>query len=396
MLETIREFALGLGSRPPDADDLRRRHAEFFLSVAEDAFDGIRSPKQPLWLERMEAEQDNFRSALRWALDVDDPSVALGITVGMSELWYLRGPVTEGRRWLTEALDRAPSVTETRAWALDWAGFLAAEQGDTIQAAALLEESIRCAEEAGAHAIQALAISHLTGALPPNRDDEIVTLGREAVSLARGAGNRLLLADTIGNLGESLRERGDFGAASVAYEESLTLHRQMGDPASTALCLVNLAEMAILAGDLMRASALASEALDLAQPLGDRRHVAFARAASGWIALAKRRPDDAASEFVAALELQAELGYAHASVSILRGLAGCAAANGDVARAGRLDAVATRCEAEIGHVPTVADSNIHGGYLDELQATTDPAVWEAEARIGETMSLEEAIAYALA
>jgi hypothetical protein len=47
-------------------------------------------------------------------------------------------------------------------------------------------------------------------------------------------------------------------------------------------------------------------------------------------------------------------------------------------------------------VPTVADSNIHGGYLDELQATTDPAVWEAEARIGETMSLEEAIAYALA
>lgn len=82
-------------------------------------------------------------------------------------------------------------------------------------------------------------------------------------------------------------------------------------------------------------------------------------------------------------------------VGVLFGLAGVAAARGDVVRAARLEAAGERSEEVLGHQPTVADSGIHLRYLDELRRPTDPAVWDETAREGRAMSLGEGIAYVL-
>jgi predicted ATPase len=391
MLETIREFALERFEERTDAEAFRRRHADYFLAIAEAADSELKGPDQATWIERLDMEHDNHRAALRWALDGADPELGLRLVVELNHVWVQRRPVSEIRMWLVQALERtSPVATEVRARALQQAGFLAAEQGE--EAIALLEEAIRCAHEVGSMAVEAKAMSGLSFFRSP---EEMVPLGQEAVTLARGSGDRWMLAITLNNLGEAYREAGDNAAATGAYEEGYQLLRAMGDRSRSAFVLGNLAEMAILADDLPRARTLSSEALEVAEAMGNQRQVSSAQAALGWIALAEGTLDEAREHFDVSLALSRDLGANQLSVDAIYGLAGIAAAEGDVIRAARLEAVASRFEQILGHQPTAADSGIHARYLEELRDTTDPRVWEEAAHGGEGMSLDEAIAYAL-
>ena len=63
MYETIREFALERLEASGEADEIRRRHAEHFLALAEEAEPHLRHEEDD-WLDRLEAEHDNVRAAL--------------------------------------------------------------------------------------------------------------------------------------------------------------------------------------------------------------------------------------------------------------------------------------------------------------------------------------------
>ena len=395
MLETIREFAHDRLEETSEAETLRGRHAAYFVAMAMSGDPESRGSGRSEWLERIDAEHDNHRATLRWALDGGDPDLGLQLIVELRYSWYLRRSISEARRWFAEAIERTPPLpTEVRAKALDWAGYLAGEQGE--DAIALFEESIRCAREAGATATEAMATSHLSGFLPPDRAHERVPLGQRAVALARASGDRWALPNTLNNLGELHRADGDLVSASVAYEESLLLLREMEDISRVALLLSNLAETAIVAGDAGRAQALATEALEHAESLGDRRHAALAHAALGWVALDHKLLDEASDRLSTAITLMNELGFRGLSVTLLFGMAGVAAARGDVSRAARLEALADRFEELLGSQPTPADAGIHTRYLNELRASTASSVWDAAAREGASMSLEQGIEYALA
>ncbi|MDQ3809955.1 MAG: helix-turn-helix domain-containing protein, partial [Chloroflexota bacterium] len=58
LLETIREYALERLQASGEADALRRRHADYYLALAEEAAPRIVGPEQVTWLDRLEAEQD--------------------------------------------------------------------------------------------------------------------------------------------------------------------------------------------------------------------------------------------------------------------------------------------------------------------------------------------------
>ena len=123
---------------------------------------------------------------MRWSFAEGDPALGLKLAARAGQFWYLHGGISEGRRWLDLAVTSGPaSASEDRAIALDWAGYLAAEQGD--DAVELLEASRRCALDAGALRIAAQATSHQSVFLPVDRRDEMVALGEEAVALARAS-----------------------------------------------------------------------------------------------------------------------------------------------------------------------------------------------------------------
>jgi predicted ATPase/DNA-binding SARP family transcriptional activator len=89
MLETIREFALERLEARGDGEAVRRRHAAFYLVLAEEAEPGLLGPQQREWVERLESERDNIRAALSWALDAGEPEVGLRMGSSLWRFWQV-------------------------------------------------------------------------------------------------------------------------------------------------------------------------------------------------------------------------------------------------------------------------------------------------------------------
>ena len=109
MLETIREYAAERLEESGEVEELRRRHAAYFLGLAEEAEPNLRgSPGD--WLDRLEREHDNFRAALDRLEASGAGETALRLAAALWRFWYLKGHLAEGRQRLEGVLrDGRPS-----------------------------------------------------------------------------------------------------------------------------------------------------------------------------------------------------------------------------------------------------------------------------------------------
>ena len=192
MLETVHEFAREKLEESGEAEEIKRAHAQYFLTLAEEAYPELKRPNQLEWLERLEAEHDNMRAALSWALERKEAEVALRLGGALWWFWSVRGYHSEGRRWLEEALAiEGRGSPEVRAMALAGAGSLASEQGDLDRAQEACEEGL-----------------------------ELLAHEREASEA------KLWL---LAYLGWVAWEREEYGQATQLFEEGLALSREMSD-----------------------------------------------------------------------------------------------------------------------------------------------------------------------
>ena len=193
MLMTIREFAWERLLTSPEADDVRRRHAEFFLDVAEKAEPNLTGPDHMKWLDGVESDHDNFRGALRWSIEKDQAEVGLRIGGALWRFWHLRGHFTEGRAWLTELLGLPSGVARTaaRAKGLNGIAGLVYWQADYELAATYWNESLSIWQEMGdrgqiGEVLYSLA--YLAGVAGDNR--RAIELFEQSIALFQEAGNR--------------------------------------------------------------------------------------------------------------------------------------------------------------------------------------------------------------
>src|SRR5829696_699880 len=118
MLEPIRQYAREKLEEGGEGEEARRRHATFFLALAEEAEPRLRGPEDVEWLERLETEHDNMRAALSWALERGEVELRLRLAGALGWFWEAHGHYSEGRRWLEEALakdDRASVAARVKA-----------------------------------------------------------------------------------------------------------------------------------------------------------------------------------------------------------------------------------------------------------------------------------------
>src|SRR5829696_5077666 len=143
MLETVHEYAREKLEESGEAEEVKRRHAEYFVALAEEAHPELKGQDQLEWLQRLEAEHDNTRAALTWALRQEKVELGLRLAGALQRFWWTRGYDSEGRRWLEGALamDGRGSV-ESRAMALAGVGALASHQGDFDRAEEALVEGL--------------------------------------------------------------------------------------------------------------------------------------------------------------------------------------------------------------------------------------------------------------
>jgi len=76
LLETLRQYALERLDAHDAGDTARRRHADHYAQLAETAAPELLGRHELDWRPRINAEIDNFRAAVTWALDRDDPNDA--------------------------------------------------------------------------------------------------------------------------------------------------------------------------------------------------------------------------------------------------------------------------------------------------------------------------------
>jgi predicted ATPase/class 3 adenylate cyclase len=296
LLETIREFAAERLDARGETDAIANRHAEHFGDLALRAEPHLVAEDQAAWLERVQQEHDNLRTALRWAVDGHRAELAVRTSAALWRFWQQRGHLTEARRWLEQVLTLDGASDEARFAALIAAGGIAYWQSDVAGAERHYEEARATARSIGdrhrevevlydlgyipgmrhdyagarvrfeevqalaaaigdreteAHAEAALAWTHM---LLGNYDDSI-RLAAHAMDYFRKAGNRFEVIDQIATTAQARRLRGDLAEARVLFLEALRLLGEAKDLPMTGRVLFMLAATASAQGrheDAMR------------------------------------------------------------------------------------------------------------------------------------------------
>ena len=119
MLETIREFAAERLGESGDEGQLRRRHARFFLELAQSlgmTYESIEVHGRQRHDVAI-AEQENFRSAIDWAFE-DDVELAARIAVALEGFWVALSPFEAVRRFgaLLERAEGLPYGLRAGCW----------------------------------------------------------------------------------------------------------------------------------------------------------------------------------------------------------------------------------------------------------------------------------------
>ena len=359
MLETIREYALERLAASGADGELRKRHVDYFLSFAEEAARGLFGPATASWLDRVESDHANLRTAVRWCIEHRDAARGLRMAAALWSFWYIRGHATEGRRLLAAllALPEGDNASTHRAKALLGAGQLALTQGDHAAAWTSVQESI--------------AIHRLIGDEP-------------------GTAEALLAAGFVARLQE------EYQTATTLLDEGLTLARATGHAFITAACLHHLG---MIAGDVHHdndaARRLLEESLQTYRTLDFPRFVALVRLSLGIVALAEADLDCASDTLRQSLTGMQQVGEKLGIHGALDAFGHLASTQGQTERAVKLAGAADRLRATSGTQSWPVVQRTCAQWLGSARQTLDEPTYQAAWQQGQTMNREEAIAYAL-
>jgi tetratricopeptide (TPR) repeat protein len=124
---------------------LRQRHVSYFAGFATQAQEYLFSRMGEEWLDRLEADYDNFRSTLVWLhADPQKVETAWQIMLALSWEWYRRGYLNEARKWYERAVQESEILGQAalRGQILIQAGLIAMWQSDLPLAAQLMESGL--------------------------------------------------------------------------------------------------------------------------------------------------------------------------------------------------------------------------------------------------------------
>ena len=128
---------------------------------------------------------------------------------------------------------------------------------------------------------------------------------------AKGAiqkpGDRLGMAESLGELGNVCADRGDLQAAEEHYMRALLLYQEIGDKFGTGVCFANLGLVHRGRGDLERAEEYLGKALTTKEEMGDRWGVAAALANLGHVYADRGDLEGAEERFKKALAIFEEM-----------------------------------------------------------------------------------------
>ena len=399
MLETVREYARERLDPDPERGRLEERHGRYYLALAERAeAELLTTSGEAHWLPRLDAETENLRAALDWAVR-KEPRLALQLGAALTGYWSIRGRFKEGRAWIEAALaaasdaplgDRARArrayvfLLETIGGLPDWDG---SEEEARAHAVKALDMSREAGDAAGvAEALLGVAEFDVADSLPQRRRR---ALADQALELARRAGDDRIAARALTQRALAVAPVG--GESELG--EAVAALRKIGSSRELMWLYSNSAYNAIKQARPEHAGPLLAHALRLARELGDRSALAFVVGNAGLAALFMDDLERAHGAFDEQLSLCRDLVMAHAGSEGLGGLAAVETRLGNPERAARLLGAATAA-GPVGD-PDVS-AQLQERFFAPARSRLGARRWDEALAAGAEMSFEQAVAFALA
>ena len=236
MLETFRQYARENLLEAGEVADYRARHRDHYLVLAARAAPELEGRDQVEWLDRLEADHDNLRAALDWSRSEPHGRALAGLAVGLWPFWLVRGHITEGRSWCAAALEVLASG----------------------------EHALRCDLLRGAAVLAWAAVDMVTA----------TGLAEAWIEAARASGDRRRIARSLIGAGYQPRLRGDLVASREAWDQAVTIGREVGDVPTVTAALQLLAQLEAFDGNRDAAQSMLEETLALARTSGDLSAIA--------------------------------------------------------------------------------------------------------------------------
>ncbi|TCN33482.1 putative ATPase [Kribbella orskensis] len=453
LLESVAAYCVGRLREAGELDQLRQRHHLYYADFAELARPHLYGPEQSKWLQRLDDEAGNFRSALDGAVAAGDFELAERLVDSLSWYWFLRGRFAEARRsllavptdkaaaWLAgfmyldgdsdaaAARDRVLATADARAkW---WISFTGSDAGDLVTCQALLDEVLPAFEESGDQwGVAAVLVargkhSHVRSDLKALEEDaaegarifrqlgdrwgllqsvgwlgavaelrgeleRAVRLHTEALQMAEELGLWPEVAGELGWLGWTFVRQGDYDRALEYGERGLRLSTEQGSRPSQALAEIVLGCAARRTGDLDVAEKRLQSLVDAARRQDEPvLYLSMVLEELGYTLELRGEPAGARERHVEAYRISREYESGRGMCWALEGLAACIA---DKVVAAHLLGAAAVVRAAGGHLVTEAEQPDIERALVAARSALGAAAFEAEYARGSELSLDEAFA----
>ena len=312
MLVPVRQFGREKLAESTEAQDTPRRHAEYFLDLAEKADPKLVGPDQARWLQRLRTELGNLRRALEWSLEPDQEERAelrLRLVAALGRFWGREG-FEEGKWRLQVALERDPGgFPVARAKALGELGFILLFQQNYAPAMAALEEGVAIYKELGDETGAAYTLANLgQAAVHGGFRERLPSFEREGAELLEGDLADHPRAYLLVILGMAAQGEGDLDRAASRLEEGLAKCRELGSLREASMAHFILGNVEIDRDHLDRGVALLLEGARITRELGDHLGTAYYVWGLGRVAVLRENPERAARLWGAAESLREHMG----------------------------------------------------------------------------------------
>ena len=291
-LETIREYALGQLEACGECEEIQRRHATYYLAMAERVEPPLSGREQSMAVTALAREKDNLRAALGWAIEHNEAEIVQRLCGALGRFWEARTQFQEAHRWIDAALKMTQEMPPAvRAKLLMAASRITLWEIACEHSRELAQEALTLYEAVGDVAGKTWAMFHIGDTWHMQGEYALATsYFEESLHLQREQENWSGYAFTLSRLGAMATLQGNFSQAWIWLSESLPLHRVYSEPGLLNVTLVYLGVLALIQGDIIQSRTYLREGLLLAQQTGNRYMLATDLIAFGCLLGTMRGP----------------------------------------------------------------------------------------------------------
>jgi predicted ATPase/class 3 adenylate cyclase len=274
LLETLRQYAYDRWESTGERPGVEHRHTLYFLDMAEEGAASLgKTAKHEEWMTHLNAEHDNMRQALRWAIDRSEFEIGLGLAGTLYRFWLFNDNLSEGAWWFENLLSNEMTVPDSvLAKALLGLGALSGQLlGQAHRGIAALRRAVELYRRLpqGHSVDHAAALNNLAGLLVTTGNlAEAEALFEEALEISQTLGAQWGVAIILGNLGRLAAQDGRIQQARTRFDMAVLAARELGSPRLIGDVLVNKAGFERDWGSLELAVAAYEEAIESQSAVG--------------------------------------------------------------------------------------------------------------------------------